>query len=201
MEKLKLFLTLCIIVLLNVNLQAQTPNPKMWITNGTVNAIAVDSNYLYLAGTFSYVLPNIAYGAKLTTTYAFGDNTFPTVNGLIRVSVPDGNGGWYIGGFFTQVGNQIRNQLARINSDGSVHPWDPNANGLIYCITENGNDIYITDSGNEIIDLHLNEIEDSLKLEQEIKLIPGVVEVGLFNNIANMVIVGKENSTEIISRE
>ena len=67
-------------------------------------------------------------------------------------------------------------------------------------VRKNGSDIFITDSGNEIIDLHLNKIEDSLKLEQEIKLIPGVVEVGLFNNIANMVIVGKENSTEIIRR-
>jgi len=65
---------------------------------------------------------------------------------------------------------------------------------------KNGNVVYITDSGNEIIDLHLNVIEDSIKLEQEIKLIPGVVEVGLFNNIADTVIVGKENSTEIISR-
>ncbi len=67
-------------------------------------------------------------------------------------------------------------------------------------VRKNGSEIFITDSGNEIIDLHLNQIEDSLKLEQEIKLIPGVVEVGLFNNIANMVIVGKENSTEIIRR-
>lgn len=67
-------------------------------------------------------------------------------------------------------------------------------------VRKNGSDIFITDSGNEIIDLHLNQIEDSLKLEQEIKIIPGVVEVGLFNNIANMVIVGKENSTEIIRR-
>lgn len=68
-------------------------------------------------------------------------------------------------------------------------------------IRKNGSVVYITDSGNEIIDLHLGEIEDSVKLEHEIKLIPGVVEVGLFNNIANAVIVGKENSTEIISRK
>lgn len=72
--------------------------------------------------------------------------------------------------------------------------------GFNPAIRKKENEIYITDSGNRIIDLHLNEIEDSLKLEQEIKLIPGVVEVGLFNNIANMVIVGKGNSTEIISR-
>ena len=31
-------------------------------------------------------------------------------------------------------------------------------------IRKNGSEIYITDSGNEIIDLHLNEIEDSIKL-------------------------------------
>jgi ribose 5-phosphate isomerase A len=60
--------------------------------------------------------------------------------------------------------------------------------------------IYLTDSGNEILDLHLNEIEDSIALEREIKLLPGVVEVGLFNNIANMVIIGRVNSTEIINR-
>lgn len=60
--------------------------------------------------------------------------------------------------------------------------------------------IFFTDSGNEIIDLRLNEIKDSLKLESEIKLMPGVVEVGLFNNIADTVIIGRENSTEIINR-
>jgi ribose 5-phosphate isomerase A len=65
---------------------------------------------------------------------------------------------------------------------------------------KNGSNVYITDSGNEIIDIHLNEIEDSIKLEKEIKLIPGIVEVGLFNNIADKVIIGRENTTEIIIR-
>ena len=63
-----------------------------------------------------------------------------------------------------------------------------------------GKQIFITDSGNEIIDLHLNEIEDSVKLEKDIKLMCGVVEVGLFNNIAEIVIIGRKNSTEIIDR-
>jgi len=65
---------------------------------------------------------------------------------------------------------------------------------------KNGEHNFITDSGNEIIDLQLNKIEDSIKLENEVKLLPGVVEVGLFNNIADIVIIGRENSTEIISR-
>jgi len=59
---------------------------------------------------------------------------------------------------------------------------------------------YITDSGNFIIDLHLNKIGDSVILEKKLKLISGVVEIGLFNNIADLVIIGKNNSTKIIKR-
>jgi ribose 5-phosphate isomerase A len=60
---------------------------------------------------------------------------------------------------------------------------------------------YITDSGNFIIDLHLNKIVDPVILEKKLKLISGVVEIGLFNNIADLVIIGKGNSTEIIRRD
>lgn len=62
------------------------------------------------------------------------------------------------------------------------------------------NEIFVTDSGNRIIDLYLNEIDDSFTLERRIKIIPGVVEVGLFNNIADAVIIGRNNSTEILNR-
>lgn len=68
-------------------------------------------------------------------------------------------------------------------------------------IRRNENNNFITDSGNLIIELHLNEIDDAIILERQIKLMPGVVEVGLFNNIADIVIVGKEKSTEIFSRK
>jgi len=68
-------------------------------------------------------------------------------------------------------------------------------------IRKNGNNNFITDSGNLIVDLHLNEINDAIFLERQIKLMHGVVEVGLFNNIADTVIVGKEKSTEIFSRK
>ncbi len=67
-------------------------------------------------------------------------------------------------------------------------------------IRAKGTEIFITDSGNHIIDLYLDEIEDSIEFEQRIKLVPGVVEVGLFNNIANTVIIGRNYSTEILER-
>ncbi len=59
---------------------------------------------------------------------------------------------------------------------------------------------YLTDSGNLIFDLHLNEISDSIEMERSLKLFPGVVEVGLFNNTADMVIIGEGSDTRILNR-
>lgn len=59
------------------------------------------------------------------------------------------------------------------------------------------NEIYLTDSGNYILDLHLEEIEDVMKLENELKSITGILETGLFINIADTLIVGKDNTAEI----
>jgi len=67
-------------------------------------------------------------------------------------------------------------------------------------LRERDENIFITDSGNFIVDLHLNKITDPINLEAEIKMMQGVVEVGLFNNIADEVIIGKNNSTEILKR-
>lgn len=66
---------------------------------------------------------------------------------------------------------------------------------------KNGKELYLTDSKNYIIDLNLDEIDNPVDLEVKIKMLPGVVEVGLFNNIADLVIIGKSESTEIISRK
>lgn len=67
-------------------------------------------------------------------------------------------------------------------------------------LRKSGEKYFITDAKNLIVDLNLNKIDDSIDLEKKIKLMPGVVEVGLFNNIADMIVIGKDNSTEIINR-
>lgn len=60
---------------------------------------------------------------------------------------------------------------------------------------------YITDAGNCIVDLHLREINYPEELNREIKLLPGVVETGLFLNMADKVIIGRGNEIEIIDRD
>lgn len=54
----------------------------------------------------------------------------------------------------------------------------------------NGDAPYITDEGNHIIDLHLNRIGNARQLSLVLNQIPGVVENGLFIDIADTVIVG-----------
>jgi ribose 5-phosphate isomerase A len=64
-----------------------------------------------------------------------------------------------------------------------------------------GNNPFITDSGNYIIDLHLFEIPNPEKLNKELKLVTGVVETGLFLNLADKVIIGRGNETEVVDRK
>ncbi|HSD62482.1 MAG TPA: ribose-5-phosphate isomerase RpiA, partial [Ignavibacteriaceae bacterium] len=60
---------------------------------------------------------------------------------------------------------------------------------------------FVTDAGNFIIDLFLEEIDNAVELNCELNLMTGVVETGLFLNIADIVITGKGNDTEITKRK
>jgi len=59
---------------------------------------------------------------------------------------------------------------------------------------------YITDNGNYIIDCKFEKILQPEKIERKIDEIPGVVEIGLFINLANEVIVGKKEGIEIMKK-
>jgi len=50
----------------------------------------------------------------------------------------------------------------------------------------------VSDNGNFILDCEFGEIEDPGELETEIKIVPGVVECGIFTNVADRVIVGRD---------
>ncbi|GGE49818.1 ribose-5-phosphate isomerase A [Pullulanibacillus camelliae] len=59
---------------------------------------------------------------------------------------------------------------------------------------------YYTDSGNIIIDLYLQEINDPTALSLWLNSIPGVIENGLFINIADKVIFIKDNAVQEMQR-
>ncbi len=56
----------------------------------------------------------------------------------------------------------------------------------------------VTDNGNFILDAHFGLIENPKELELKLKVVPGVVEHGLFIEMANIVYVGKSTGVETL---
>ena len=59
----------------------------------------------------------------------------------------------------------------------------------------------ITDNGNVIIDSNFGLVQKPAELALKLKRIPGVVETGLFIEMADIVYIGKPDSTEKIERK
>lgn len=75
-------------------------------------------------------------------------------------------------------------------------------NGIQVNVRENeGGTPLLTDGGHHILDLHCKSIPDPDMLGAVLDQIPGVVEHGLFLDIADAVIIGTETGAETIVRE
>ncbi|TYR79315.1 ribose-5-phosphate isomerase RpiA [Priestia megaterium] len=57
---------------------------------------------------------------------------------------------------------------------------------------------FITDNGNYILDCHFQQLKDPNTLEQQLNMIPGVVENGLFVNMTNEVITVRRKEVQVI---
>lgn len=57
-------------------------------------------------------------------------------------------------------------------------------------IRKKDGEIFLTDNGNYILDCDFGQIDDPIKLSEELNKIPGVVENGIFAEMAEIVIVG-----------
>ena len=59
----------------------------------------------------------------------------------------------------------------------------------------------VSDTFGVIMDLYLNEPVDINSLEHELKMIPGIVETGLFVKLADKVIVGYEDEAKVLEKK
>jgi len=59
----------------------------------------------------------------------------------------------------------------------------------------------ITDNGNAVIDAHFGLIHKPAELERKLRLLPGVVETGLFVKMANLVYLGKSSGVEKLMKK
>lgn len=66
----------------------------------------------------------------------------------------------------------------------------------------NNDKLYVTDNGNYIVDASFDKIDSPAVLSEELKAMVGVVDHGLFVDIAELVIVGYEDgTTEIVNKK
>ena len=65
----------------------------------------------------------------------------------------------------------------------------------------NGDQPFVSDHGNYILDCHFKEIEHADELTYELNAIPGVTDNGLFINMADLALIGyADGSTETLHR-
>jgi ribose 5-phosphate isomerase A len=64
-----------------------------------------------------------------------------------------------------------------------------------------GQELFVTDNGNHILDCQIEPIADPAQLELEIRAIPGVVGTGLFLGMADTVLVGDRESFQFIEEK
>lgn len=94
---------------------------RFWQPNNDVSEVLIDSihDFVYIGGNFSYIGPKTPFGAILDSNNAVIENIIHP-NNNVNTSIPDGSGGWYIGGDFTAIGAIPRMRIAHIDSLGNV---------------------------------------------------------------------------------
>jgi len=103
---------------------------------------------------FALLISLLGNIVNVTPAYALSNAplaNMPTINGFVQAIAPDGAGGAYIGGIFTQLtpaggGPAVtRNNIAHVNADGSIDAtWNPNANSGVNAIAVSGSTVYVS---------------------------------------------------------
>ncbi len=129
----------------------QTLIPNIPRINGYVYDMALDTpnNKLYLAGTLSHG-GDFGQFAALTDTSGTLFSSFPVTNGLVNTVVSDGNGGWYLGGAFTQIGNTLSKNIAHVLPNHTVNTNFWETNGEVRTIARMGNRLFLGGSFSSI---------------------------------------------------
>ena len=78
---------------------------------------------------------------------------------------------------------------------------DAGCEGEISVRMLSGGKPFLTDSGNLILDCHFGRIEEPEELDEALKLIPGVVENGLFIGIADLAVIAGASGITLIGAE
>ena len=137
-------------LLMGFSLQAQVVSEQFWRPDFGILTTESDTvnNVLYAGGNFTKFLPPTEpNGTKVDLITGEPNYAFANPNSNVFCSVSDGNGGYFIGGNFTQVGDSMRKALAHIDASGNVTAWNPDmvgsASSYVRAIARSGDSIFI----------------------------------------------------------
>lgn len=135
---------LFIISTISLNAQNLMVDEDFFQTDGYVHKLKIHNDTLYVAGNFSKVGKRFeSYGYTVDTLSGEIKNNILSPDDYITDALPDGNGGWYIAGNFTMVGNVNRVRLAHIDGNGGVNALNVNFGNNIQRIIKHGNILYV----------------------------------------------------------
>lgn len=125
-----------------------------YVTNGPVYAVVRSGDTIYLGGQFDRVGPRTGPGVEVGLDGAqtpglpefsgTGPTTSNGAGGFVEAVVPDGSGGWYVGGLFSHAGATARTNLAHIRADRSIDPaFAPQLNNTVRGMVLSGSTLYV----------------------------------------------------------
>ncbi|MCC6650005.1 MAG: hypothetical protein IT348_02525 [Candidatus Eisenbacteria bacterium] len=135
---------------------AQVPAADFPVTSGTVRMMALAGDTLFLGGDFSWIgysngsmvaldaasgLP-IAPWPRVVTGQGVGPFAFTSIRSA-TTTLPDGEGGCYVGGSFAAISGVPRSGLAHIRADGSLDGWNPAVEGIVEHMVRIGGTLYV----------------------------------------------------------
>src|SRR3972149_5889773 len=99
---------------------SNTTDPNTYVLEFWTKSILATNTATYFGGQIHHVGPNTGQGVPISTSTGTRVSPYPYVQGSVQQVLPDGNNGWYIGGYFNKVGDKNINTLAHILADGTV---------------------------------------------------------------------------------
>lgn len=136
------------LAVINTNTNELLPNtPGLVVYNGfsgDVKAMDIDGSEIFLSGTLT-IAGNLTTGSILVDPVQ-DSILFPATGDDVDAVIPDNQGGWFIGGAFTQYGSKQRKSLAQIDSLGRVTDFNFEFDGGISALALHNDTLYISGS-------------------------------------------------------
>ncbi|MFA7309245.1 MAG: hypothetical protein WC045_04285 [Patescibacteria group bacterium] len=118
---------------------------QQWGTDGSVLVTKIDTTgNIYFGGSFTEINRNTGSAATVDATTGIATGSAFRANAAVNAIIPDGDGGWYIGGGFSKVGDISRSKVAHILSNNTVDPnFSVEASSTVYALYKDGNTLYV----------------------------------------------------------